>query len=129
GGRRRAAWTLSVRCMQLLSAAVALMLLGAPNPVRLPAEVDDAYAIDANPAGLGFMRGAELRLRYAHEDFSAKGPASPRNSFGVYTAGQTFGPLSIGGALDVQVDGEDRTGYRLAFASALRFGALSLGTS
>lgn len=98
--------------------------------MRLPAEVVDAYALDVNPAGLGFLEGTELRLRYARQGLRSPAPTrGPRDGLGLYLATQVFGRLSFGTAVDVDVDAEDRTGTRLAFGTAYRFDSGALGIS
>ncbi len=98
--------------------------------MRLPAEVADVYALDANPAGLGFLEGTELRLRYSRQGLDSTVPsAGPRDGLGLYLGTQVFGRLAFGAAVDVDVDALDRTGHRLAFGTAFRFDSGALGLS
>ena len=115
----------------LLPVVVASALLAAPTPLRLTADVGDAYALDVNPAGLGFLQGAELRLLFAHDAVSdpAPGTAGASNGFSAFAAGHVAGPLSLGVRADVDTDDLDRTGYQLGFATALRLRAVALGVS
>ncbi|MCA9556680.1 MAG: hypothetical protein KC933_42040, partial [Myxococcales bacterium] len=84
----------------------------------------------ANPAGLGFLAGGELRLLYAHDGLpSAPGAPTRVNGFATYVAGHVGGPLSLGFRADVDVDDLERTGYQLGFGAALRARALALGVS
>ena len=72
--------------MSMLPAALAVLGLAAaaPTPLRLPADVDDVYALDANPGGLGFLEGGELRVLYARDDLdflpAARGPTDGPSS-------------------------------------------------
>jgi protease-4 len=109
--------------------AVAVALAAAPTPLRLTADVADAYALDVNPAGLGYLSGGELRLLYAQDGLADPAPGGPTqvNGFATYVAGQVAGPLALGFRADVDVDDLDRTGYQLGFAAALRARALAFG--
>ncbi len=49
--------------MWMLQGAIAV-----PSLPRFPADVDDVHALTANPAGLGFLPGADLRLAYGRRD-------------------------------------------------------------
>ena len=82
---------------------VVALAVAAPPPLRLPADVEDAYALRFNPAGLGRVPASELRV-YA----GGAVPADPSLSdvvdvgFGGYGALKLFG----GGALGVGFEGE-----------------------
>jgi protease-4 len=49
----------------MLVLTLAAVLASTPVPLRLTADVDDAYAPLVNPGGLGLLEGAELRLAMA----------------------------------------------------------------
>jgi protease IV len=81
---------------------VALALPAVPLPIRLPAEVDDLYALRFNPAGLGYVRGTELRLLYGRE--------AGANGFAAYGGVHLIDGLVLGAGFSVDSDG-DRTGH------------------
>ena len=80
-----------------MSAALlaALLAVAAPVPVRLPAEVDDAYALRFNPAGLGRVSGGELRL-LAGRRSAFLGAENTDYGLGGYAAIPLFGATTFG---------------------------------
>ncbi len=112
-----------------MSAALGLaaLLMTAPVPVRLPAEVDDAYALRFNPAGLGRLDGPELRL-FAGRDRSVPDLSNTDYGFGGYAALPVFGAATVG--LGVEADAENGD-FRRALSLGLGTGRgpLSLGFS
>ncbi|MCK6552316.1 signal peptide peptidase SppA [Myxococcota bacterium] len=53
--------------LSAVALSVAALSTAVPLPVRLPADVDDVYALEYNPGGLGVMRGSELRLAFGRD--------------------------------------------------------------
>src|SRR5206468_2041748 len=99
-----------------MAIAVAGLCLGSPHPPRLPAEVDDAYAVKVNPGGLGFLAGGDLRLV----------GGSDAAVFGAY---ELFDRLGVGASLewnDVAGDKPFRAG---TLGLGLGLDSLALGGS
>lgn len=70
--------------MSTIAASALLALVSLPQPQRFPAEVEDAYALRVNPAGLAFGRGSELRLLYGHDRAPFEGNNQIANGLGAY---------------------------------------------
>src|SRR5262245_31921981 len=81
---------------------VALALPAVPLPIRLPAEVDDIYSLRFNPAGLGYLRGTELRLLYGRE--------AGADGFAAYGGIHLIEGLVLGAGFSIDSDG-DRTAH------------------
>ena len=108
-------------------ALLVAVLLAAPVPERLPAEVDDAYALRFNPAGLGRVPGGELRL-LAGQERPLDGVVDSDYSLAGYAAIPVFGSATFG--LGFEADAVDGDFERLLVAG-LGFGrkAMSFGFS
>lgn len=105
-------------------------LLGTPTPLRFVAEVDDVYSLRTNPAGLGWLGGGELQLLYARDGLSsAAGEPGAREGVALFGGGRLARGWAVAGALDIEVDGEGRTGLETSLGLAVAPGALSLGVS
>lgn len=97
-------------------AAAAVGLLGLlphfPMPQRFPAEVQDAYAVEINPAGLALMNGHEMRLAYRYQNGDGE---AQDHGVGVY-GGLKLGPsLTLGAQYLLDIDSVNiRDHYRLA---------------
>ncbi len=91
--------------------AVLAGLLSVPTPLRLTADVDDAYALGANPSALGFIDGFQLRLVYGRADADLYRPASSgaTNGFGIFGAVPLGKGFVLGGSVAADVDQGDRT--------------------
>ena len=114
-----------------MSAALlaAVLAIAAPVPVRLPAEVDDAYALRFNPAGLGRVPGTELRLFAGAESLSLAGTDDTRADYGLggYLAAPFFGgTFGLGFEADAE-DGDFQRQLVLGYGSGR--GPFSLGFS
>src|SRR5690349_19290378 len=101
---------------------------GIPLPARSFALTDDATALAANPAGLGFSRG--VALEYANERGYAPGRF---RADGAYLALGGWGG-SLGAALEWLHQGSECTpvtpcSRRFTLGAALRGGALSIGAA
>lgn len=83
--------------MPLTAVGVLLALVALPQPERYPAEVEDAYALRVNPAGLAFVEGAELRLLYGHDRLAAES-LGVANGVGLFGAWRPFDGFSLGAA-------------------------------
>ncbi len=81
---------------------LALALPAVPLPIRLPAEVDDVYSLRFNPAGLGYLRGTEVRLLYGHQGAA--------DGFAAYGGVHLIGGLVLGAGFDIDDDG-NRTAH------------------
>ncbi len=68
-------------------------LAAAPLPQRLAADVDDAYALRFNPAGLGFLDGTELRAAVGREQRWDDGGST---GLAVYWAASIFDTVAFG---------------------------------
>ena len=105
----------------------AALTVAAPTPVRLPAEVDDAYSLRFNPAGLGRVPQGELRL-FIGQDRPVDGVDDPDYGFGGYAAFPIFGQSSFG--LGFEADQRDGDFQRLLVAGfGTGRGPLSFGFS
>ena len=104
--------------------------LATPTPLRFVAEVDDVYSLRTNPAGLGWLGGRELRLLYARDGLSPE-PGEPGAGDGVvmFAGGRLARGLALAGSLDLEVDGEGRTGFETSVGLGVAPGALALGVS
>lgn len=110
--------------MTLVPTAVVGILFALPLPQRFAAEVEDAYALDVNPAGLAFVPSHEMRLLYGYEtttgrDFSSLG------IWGVAKLADFFG-VGASYASDF-VSGDTRNRSRFGFG--LGGPSLSLGAA
>jgi protease-4 len=85
-----------------VSLLLALAAPSVPLPIRLPAEVDDVYSLRFNPAGLGYLRGTEVRLLYGRE--------AGADGFAAYGGVHLIDGLVLGAGFSVDSDGE-RTGH------------------
>ena len=105
----------------------AVLAVAAPVPERLPAEVDDAYALRFNPAGLGRLPGSELRLFIGQEPDDVRVP-QPDYGLGGYAALRLFrgGTFGLGFEADRR-DGEFRRTLRVGFGTG--GGPISFGFS
>lgn len=110
------------------------LLIGVPTPVRLPADVDDAYSLRHNPAGLGFINGSELRLLYGRDlprrsDSGVALLPDATNGLGLFGATNLFGGTTLAGAFELDVLPSGKTAQRTAIG--LGFGgpgaALGIG--
>lgn len=100
--------------MPAVSAAL-LALLALPQPQRLAAEVEDAYAIEINPAGLGLTRGSELRLLYGYDGLGSDAAGQVEaNGLGVFGALRVFDTFTLGASWTRDwTDGAERGVSRL----------------
>ena len=73
-----------------------ILVLGAPTPLRLTADADDAYALRFNPGGLAQVTQGELRLLYARDQNV--------NGFGAYGGVAVVDGLVLGAGFDIDVD-------------------------
>ncbi len=81
-------------------------LAAAPVPTRLAAEVEDAYALTSNPAGLFLVPRSELRLTYG----LAPGLSGPASSPGHHGLGAYFATSSM-----------DESGVGIGFGAGFSF--------
>jgi protease-4 len=103
----------------ILGLELAVWMIAVPIPVRLPADVDDVYALRTNPAGLGFLKGEELRLVYGRSAPSTA-DLDAINGGAVFAAANLFNVLTLGGAFELDVFPQhghtsSRTSLGLAF--------------
>ena len=105
------------------SALIAALLVSMPTPIRLPAEVDDAYALKQNPAGLGFAPGPELRL------LAGRNTKDASTSFGMFSALPLGSFLTLGAAVEWNAIGEIYADTVWSSGVARPLGPLSLGAS
>lgn len=85
--------------------AIAIMV-AAPTPERLPAEVDDAYSLRFNPAGLGRMPGGELRL-FGGRDRPTPDPDADYG-LGAYAALKIFEQATFGIGFEADFENNDQ---------------------
>src|SRR5215510_8526930 len=85
-----------------VSLLVALAFPSVPLPIRLPAEVDDVYSLRFNPAGLGYLRGTEVRLLYGRQEHA--------DGFAAYGGVHLIEGLVLGAGFSIDSDG-DRTAH------------------
>jgi protease IV len=99
-----------------------------PTPVRLTADVDDAYALRTNPGGLGLLRGGELRLVYGRTLPTATldnlGPDAV-NGLGLFGAARVFDLLTLAGAFEISIPTSGRASERTSLG--LAFGGTKSG--
>ncbi|MEM7677778.1 MAG: S49 family peptidase, partial [Myxococcota bacterium] len=108
-----------------IAVVVAALLSAAPAPVRLPAEVQDAYAVRFNPAGLGRLAGPELRLLAGRE---RSADLSTDYGLGAYAATRLLGATSIAVGFESNViDGDVASLLTLGLGAGR--GPLSFGVS
>lgn len=105
------------------SALLSCLLLSMPTPVRLPAEVDDAYALKANPAGLGFVPGAELRL------LAGRSTRDEATSFGVFSAVPLGNVLTLGASVEWNAIGETFADTVFSLGIGRQLGPVAIGAS
>lgn len=104
------------------SLALAVAVVGAPTPLRLAADVDDAWSPLVNPAGLGFGVGGELRLLVGHT-------LEGRGTDLAIAGATTLGPyLAVGGGLVWNALG-DGARFEPYVAAAIGPERLKLGVS
>ncbi len=111
--------------------AVLTSLLAVPTPMRLTADVEDVYALDVNPAALGYVEDFQLRLVYGRADADVYRPASvgATNGFGAFTAIPLARGFTLGGSVEVDVDQGDRTAARTAVGIGYARRGFGLGLS
>lgn len=105
----------------LLAPILAALAVAAPTPLRLSADVDDAYALKLNPAGLGFAEGGQIRMLFARD--MQNGPSD----LGFYTAFALGDLITFGSQLELDAVSRSgavaRPGFGLGFGSeSLAFG-------
>ena len=111
----------------------AVLTVAAPVPERLPAEVDDAYALRFNPAGLGRLPGSELRLFVGRQEDRVRGDLGFRDietdyGFGGYAAFPIFGTSALGIGFEVDnIDGDFQRLFVAGFGTGR--GPVSMGFS
>ena len=76
----------------LFAVGVCGVLLGLPQPQRFSAEVDDAFAIRVNPAGLVRAPSSELRVVYGFD----RNPGPDTHGVGAFGVMRLFEGLSLG---------------------------------
>ena len=115
----------------LASIALLSTLASVPTPLRLTADVEDAYAVDVNPAALAFLDGFELRLLYgrADADFYRSSTDGPSDGFGVFTAVPLGSNFTLGASVEVDVDRGDNTAAAYSVGMGWSVGRLALGMS
>lgn len=91
--------------------ALLLELVAVPTPLRLTADVEDAYALGANPSALGYLDGFQLRLVYGRADADLYRPSATgaTNGFGLFGAVPLGKGFVLGGSVAADVDQGDRT--------------------
>ena len=95
-------------------------LIATPTPLRFVAEVDDVYSLTTNPGGLGWLQGGELRLLYARDGLDpGPGELGGRNGFAAFAGGRLSRAFAVAGALDIEVDGQDRTNFQTSLGMGL----------
>lgn len=99
------------------------LLVSMPTPVRLPAEVDDAYALRTNPAGLGFVPGAELRL------LAGRSTREEATSFGVFSAVPLGNVLTLGASVEWNAIGESFADTVFSLGLGRQLGPVALGVA
>lgn len=105
------------------SALILTLLFSMPTPVRLPAEVDDAYSLKANPAGLGFTPGPELRL------LAGRSTRDDATSFGVFSALPLGRALTLGASVEWNAIGETFADTVFSFGIGKQLGPFAFGAS
>lgn len=101
------------------------MLAGAPLPPRVAADVDDAYAVDVNPAALAVLPGSELRLLYGQRRL----PGEHLHGGGAAAALKLGAGATIGAAYDFDHRAQQADPYRLRLGMGLGGRAFSLGAA
>ncbi len=106
----------------LVTCALAGLVGTLPPPVRTAADVEDAYALVVNPAGLAFARAPELRL------LAGRDVDGLSTDLGLF-ASLPLGALTIGaaGRWTGLGDGATRFEPSLGAGLDLRFGSLGFG--
>jgi protease-4 len=99
--------------MWLAPALLAALSLAVPIPQRLAADVDDPYSLRVNPAGLGFLDRADLRLLLGRNE-------ADQTAFGAFGAAPIGSLFTLGAALEL----DGRLG-----ASTLNRTSLGIGTA
>ncbi len=110
--------------------SVLVVLSATPNlpiPLRLPAEVEDVYSLRFNPAGLGYMRGGELRALYGRRPDTPGLEGSPAvDGLGLFAAWNFYRGLSVGTAFEADFN-NGNTAHRFSLGLGLRLGSLGGG--
>jgi protease IV len=108
----------------MLSSALVFLTasFAVPAPVRVPSNVEDVYALRSNPAGLGFLDGAELRLVGG---FVSEPDKSAVNGFGAFGGIELIDGLAIAGHLGGDwVGGQSRTEGGIGVGYGGRYAAI-----